>query len=341
MWARVLTGEVDPSRARMIARSIAGRPRDVSDDLDVRVAPIAHKIGLTALEKKIDEAMLRLYPEQREAEQVEALDRRFVRLDEASINHTGIADMAIRADWKDLYDFDVTVSRVAAALATQNQRLGLPVESLDVRRARAIGILADPAAAHALLTGDDAPTPSKKTELVLHITDANLLGLDPVALQHHPRPGGPRPTGPGLVLTHRHPPHRPAGARPQRPRPDIRAPDQDPHPPPRRPDRPHLRVPTVHQTRPGLRPRPHRPVRPPRPHRRWCVVRLQHRPTVPAPPPAQDPRRVALHTTRDRHWLWSDPHGQQFLRDHDGTTDVTPTDRPPPGSGCRHRVNRQ
>ena len=108
LWDRVLSGDVDPSRARMIARSIAGRPRDVSNDLDRHVTPIAHKIGLTSLEKRIDEAMLRLYPEQREMEQLEALDRRFVRLDEASINHTGIADLAIRGDWKDLFDFDRT-----------------------------------------------------------------------------------------------------------------------------------------------------------------------------------------------------------------------------------------
>ena len=37
----------------------------------------------------IDEAMLRLYPEQREAEQLEALDRRFATLHVDSINHVG------------------------------------------------------------------------------------------------------------------------------------------------------------------------------------------------------------------------------------------------------------
>lgn len=36
-------------------------------------------------------------------------------------------------------------------------------------------------------------------------------------------------------------------------------------------------------------------------------------------------------------WLWSDPHGQQFLRDHTGTRDATPPDYPTNrGSGCRH-----
>lgn len=39
-------------------------------------------------------------------------------------------------------------------------------------------------------------------------------------------------------------------------------------------------------------------------------------------------------------WLWADPHGQQFLRDRDGTLDVTPTGRSR-GSGCRNQVRRQ
>ncbi|WP_330864948.1 HNH endonuclease signature motif containing protein [Nocardioides sp.] len=38
-------------------------------------------------------------------------------------------------------------------------------------------------------------------------------------------------------------------------------------------------------------------------------------------------------------WLWSDPHGQQFVRDATGTLDVTPPDRPvnrrSPDNGCR------
>ena len=38
-------------------------------------------------------------------------------------------------------------------------------------------------------------------------------------------------------------------------------------------------------------------------------------------------------------WLWSEPHGQQFVRDHQGTLDVTPPGRrvTKTWSGCRHR----
>jgi hypothetical protein len=38
-------------------------------------------------------------------------------------------------------------------------------------------------------------------------------------------------------------------------------------------------------------------------------------------------RYVALETGT---WLWTDGHGQRFLRDQTGTRDVTPTRRGPP-----------
>jgi hypothetical protein len=180
VWHRVEAGEVEPHKARMLAQSVIGRPRDVSDHLDQHLAPVAHKIGRVALERAIDEAMLRLYPEQREAEQLEALDRRFATLQLDSINHIGIADMALRGDWKDLHDFDRMLSRVAVALAAQDEADGLVPEHLDVRRSRAVGVLADPAAALALLSGEHAPPPAKRAQLVLTITDGNLSG-DPVA----------------------------------------------------------------------------------------------------------------------------------------------------------------
>jgi hypothetical protein len=340
LWAKVLAGRVEPNKARMVARSIIGRPRDVSDYIDTHAADIAHKIGAVALEKKIDEAMLHLYPEQREMDQLEALDRRFVRLDEASINHTGVADMAIRGDWKDLFDFDRTIARVATALSTQATALGLPDESLDVRRSRAVGILADPAAALALLSGADAPAPSKRADLVLHITDANLVGLDPVARNA---------TRDRAVLdqlvrdwcgrTDTHLTIQPVI--------DLAGHDET----------------SSHQIKARTQVRADliagTCVFP------WCskparacdhdhVVAFNH--TDPSAGGASCDCNIAPlcrhHHQLKTHagwrytpletgtWLWADPHGQQFLRDRTGTLDVTPTSRSS-GTGCRHQVRRQ
>ena len=146
-------------RARRIAQAVLGTPDDVVAHIDEAVAPIAEKVGPVILDRLIDEAMMRLYPEEREAAQLEALDGRYVTLHEESLNETGVGEMTIRGDWKDLHDFDETVSLVADRLAEADEAEGRVPDSRDVRRSRAVGVLADPEAAAALLADRPAPTP--------------------------------------------------------------------------------------------------------------------------------------------------------------------------------------
>ncbi|MCD4524192.1 HNH endonuclease signature motif containing protein [Nocardioides sp. cx-173] len=174
--ARVLAGQVPVWRARRIAQAVLGKPADVAAYVDLEVAERAHQVGATTLEKVLDEAMLRLYPEQREAEQLEALDHRHATVHEGSLNHTGVAEMTLRADWSDLTDFDRALSLVAVALLRDGC-----TEPLDVRRAMAIGILADPPGALALINGDEPPAPTKAIVAYLHLSGDAPLGCDPVA----------------------------------------------------------------------------------------------------------------------------------------------------------------
>ncbi|MXG91447.1 HNH endonuclease signature motif containing protein [Nocardioides flavescens] len=90
----------------------------------------------------------------------------------------------MRADHADLTAFDTTIGRLAAALKRDGS-----IESLDVRRSMAVGIIADPARAQALLEATDAKVPAAREVFAyLHLTEANLLGLDPVTLDHTGRP---------------------------------------------------------------------------------------------------------------------------------------------------------
>jgi hypothetical protein len=184
IWAGVQAGRVPVWRARRIAETIIAQPRDVSDALDVEVAPIAGRVGVRRLDQILTAILIRLHPEEVEQDSLDALDKRFVRLDESSMNHTGVADMAIRGDWADLHNFDQTVTAVAAALKARALAEGDYVESLDVRRARAVGILADPHTAAALLDDNNqAPTsPRRAIDLVVHLTPSHLdpATLDPV-----------------------------------------------------------------------------------------------------------------------------------------------------------------
>ncbi|UAL29279.1 HNH endonuclease [Nocardioides rotundus] len=197
IWRQVQAHEIEAFRARRIAAALYARPADIVDHLDRVLEPIAATIGERGLEQRIDEAELLLDAEQRELEQLEALDAVGVELDEASIGHTGIATMQIRAEWKDLSDFDDAVAAVAKALAERARALDLPVESRDVRRAQALGWLADPARAAALLADPTASVETFRTasqgpggrpsviELVVHLTGDALLGPDPVATLDH------------------------------------------------------------------------------------------------------------------------------------------------------------
>ena len=168
-WVQVVNGTIEAFRARRVADLVAGCPDDICAYIDEHVAPIAATAGVVTLDRMLDEAWLVLHADQVELDRLEALDARHVTIDEASINHTGVADLAARADWADLSAFDASVAMVAAKLAEEDEANGLPPESLDVRRARALGILADPARAKALLDGGPTPRATRRTDLLLHL----------------------------------------------------------------------------------------------------------------------------------------------------------------------------
>ena len=75
-------------------------------------------------------------------------------------------------DTPDALLFEQTIARIAAELAA----LGDP-EDLEIRRARAVGVLADPHHALDLLSGRDGAAPSpggSATEIYVHLTPHDL-----------------------------------------------------------------------------------------------------------------------------------------------------------------------
>ena len=182
VWAATQAGHLAVRVARKVAEALLGQHDDVcryvAGALVERIKDGQH-VGPVVVEQLVDEAMLRLHCEERELEQIEALDRRHVTVDVDSINHHGIADLAARADWADLASFDETLAAIAEAIKALPEH---EHDSLDVRRSIALGILADPARAQAILAGRADARPTVKRELagILNLTDGNLLGIDPV-----------------------------------------------------------------------------------------------------------------------------------------------------------------
>ncbi len=194
IYARVVSRQVQVWRGRRIAQAVLGAPADVVAHIDTTLAAIAHKVGPVTLTRVLDEAMLQLHAEEVEIAQAEEMTRRHVTFDDRSVslNH-GLGDLYGRGDWKDLHDFDRTLSAIAHRL--QHTPEG-EHESFDALRSMALGVLADPAQALALLAGDEPPAPTKQIVLYLHLTDAAVAGRDPVGAQRDQRPGHAHPADP-------------------------------------------------------------------------------------------------------------------------------------------------
>ncbi len=333
VFERVLAGEVPVWRARRIAQAVTGKPDDVARDVDKAVAPVAEKIGPIVLDRLIDEAMMRLYPEERELAQFAALDARYVKLHEETLNETGIGSLTASADWKDLHDFDQTLSAIATALAEADKLEGRPADSRDVRRSRALGVLADPEAAAAMLAGAPAPKPKKHALLVVHMNDESVDNPGVVArnettstpvLEQQIREWCGRTDTHLTVL----------------------------------PVRDLVDHESVERYECGDRLATKVELMTPTCVFPWCnrpARRCDKEHNVPydeggatcecnlAPLCRRHHRLKTEAGWRYRPvetgvWIWSDPYGQRFLRDHRGTTDITPVRvarEGPPGNGCR------
>jgi hypothetical protein len=182
VWAAMQAGHIAVRVARKVAEKLLGQHDDVcryvTDALVERIKDGQH-VGPVVVEHLVDEAMLRLHCEERELDQIEALDKRHVTVDVDSINYTGVVQINAAADLADAAPFDEALSAVAEAIKDLPEYQDL---SHDERRSVALAILADPARAQAILDGraDAKPTVKRELAATLNLTDGNLLGIDPV-----------------------------------------------------------------------------------------------------------------------------------------------------------------
>ena len=187
LWKALDAGVLTAQQGRDVAQALLAQHDDVCAAVQTAVLDrlrYGRPVGKIVLERLLDDALLRLHAEERELDQLDALDKRHVTVDTDSINHTGIADMSARADWADLSAFDETVARLAEAIKDHPDHPECAHLSLDERRSVALGIIADPQRAQAILDGVVGTTPTRRRELVadLNLTDAHLTMADPVVL---------------------------------------------------------------------------------------------------------------------------------------------------------------
>jgi hypothetical protein len=149
--------------------------------VDRHVGPVAHKIGPVQTERLVEEAIARHMPATAEATRRQAADGRHVEVDHHQVSFAGTSLIHGEVDLADALDFDA----VLAVGADRLKDLGC-AESLDVRRALALGDLARHQLALDLESSDDdqgqetRPRPRKRTRpvtLFVHLHQAALEGV--------------------------------------------------------------------------------------------------------------------------------------------------------------------
>jgi hypothetical protein len=136
-WARVMAGDLQAWRARRVAQATEQLSMEAATWVDSQVAPFAHKIGLAALERLVEEAIARFMPDQARENADRAADGRHFDVRHHQVSFNGTSRIEGELDLADALDLDAAISQGADALA----RLG-STDSLDVRRSKAAGQLA-------------------------------------------------------------------------------------------------------------------------------------------------------------------------------------------------------
>jgi hypothetical protein len=186
VWRRVRAGDLPAWRARRIARETMRLTRDAARYVDTHLAPVAHKISPAALDRAVNEAIGRYMSEEVQRLAEASWDKRHVTLHDQLVSFTGTMHLEAELDIADALDLDAAVSAGAEARAALGS-----TEPLDVRRAQAIGDLARRQLALDLSSacpadpepGASSALPVKPRQVILHVhlSDQALRdrGIDP------------------------------------------------------------------------------------------------------------------------------------------------------------------
>ena len=164
-------GQVPVWRARQIAQHTTDLSAEAALFADRLIATTPTKIGRVEAERLVNEARLYFDPDRAVDEEHQALAKRGVWTRHGSAPAT--TEVFMTLDTPDAALFDNTIARIAHDL----RQLG-DTDTLDNRRARAVGILADPQHALDLMSGHDDARPTRTgsgaANLYLHLTPEDL-----------------------------------------------------------------------------------------------------------------------------------------------------------------------
>ena len=160
IWAAAQAGQVPAYQARHIANATRHLNLEQASLVDAQLAPSLGAVSWGRLQTLLDAAIYQADPDGAEQQAAAAARQRFVRLGRNSEH--GLKLIIARAAAGDALWFKATIDRIADILAKQGD-----TDPVDVRRSKAIGILAQPAQALQLLCqhqDDDWDGPAEPTQ---------------------------------------------------------------------------------------------------------------------------------------------------------------------------------
>src|SRR3989337_1626653 len=135
-------------------------------DVDRFLAPAAHSCSWPQVERLVQEALVRYDPEAAEAKRREAAERRRFDVHKDRVCFDGTVPIEGVVDLADALDLDVAVARKAKQLADLGD-----TDSLNVRRAKAVGELARQQLAFDYDTGEPTSQPGRSVVLFAHVSE--------------------------------------------------------------------------------------------------------------------------------------------------------------------------
>ena len=144
IWTAALAGRVPAYQARRIAAATRQLTLEQAEWVDAQLAPSLGAVSWGRLQTLLEAAIIQADPVGAEQQAALAAQERFVRLGRASEH--GLKLIIARATAGDAIWFKATIDRIADILARQGD-----TDPVEVRRSKAIGILAQPAQALQLL----------------------------------------------------------------------------------------------------------------------------------------------------------------------------------------------
>jgi hypothetical protein len=179
IWRLVERLEVEPWQARQVAQATHTLSQEAAAYVDERVAPVLPSCGFGTIQTAVAHAIAKYHPELLEQREKTGKKGWHVTLTHPRPGEfAGTSYLDVAGDTLDLTAFHDLVCDQAAQLAALGD-----TDDLEVRKAKALGVIASQQATLDLLTltSQEQPAPATprkpKTRLYLHLSLTDLLGL--------------------------------------------------------------------------------------------------------------------------------------------------------------------